>query len=237
LPRQRGDPLLSEKQAIKYVKERRRPAAIILALLAAAMLAVPPIVLSLTPGGWANWISWTTRLFGLYAFTLIFMNIVTGAMAPYFYAIFGAREEYLVHVSTGALGFLFALAHGLIVITQRYYRGFNAAWLIGPVALIMLVINVWVALDRVRLKSIWRVIHQVNYVIFIGVFIKAVLIGSDLKGTSGAQQALMVIFSAYVAIAALAVIARVRRYRAAAARRRKAKAAKQTATDAADGEA
>ena len=228
--------MASEREAIKYVKEHRRPIRVVLVLLAAAMLALPPIVLSLTPGGWANWISWTTRLFGLYAFTLIFMNIVIGAMAPYFYAIFGARGEYRIHVSTGVLGFLFALAHGLIVITQRYYRGYNAAWLIGPVALILLVITIWVALDRVRLKRVWRIIHQINYVIFVGVFIKAVLIGTDLKGTSGAQQALMVIFSVYVAIAALAVIARVRRYRLVAARRRKAKAAKQAATDVADSE-
>jgi len=227
---------MSEKQAVKYVKKHRRPVEAVLVLLALGMLAVPPIVLSLTTGGWANWISWTTRLFGLYAFTLIFMNIVTGAMAPYFYAVFGARGEYLIHASTGALGFLFALAHGLIVITQRYYRGYNAVWLIGPVALILLVLTVWVALDRVRLKRVWRFIHQVNYAIFVGIFIKAVIIGSDLKGTSGAQQALMVIFSAYVAIAALTLLARVRRYQLLAARRRKAKAAKQLATDAADAE-
>ncbi len=193
------------------------------------MLAVPLIIVSAQAGGLTATLLSLLRLMALYAFTFIFMTIVTGAMAPYSYAIFGTRGAYLLHVITGALGFLLALTHGLIVVTQRYYRGYNAAWIIGPVALILLVFTVWVALDRKRLKKVWRGIHVINYAIFVGIFVKALLIGGDFKGANAAQTALMVLFIVYVAIAGLATLDRLRRYRGQMARRRHAAAAKAAA--------
>lgn len=216
--------MVSEKQARGFLKDNRYASIVVLGILALGMLAIPLMVLSATPGGWSSWVSSTVRLLAMYAFTFIFMNIVTGALAPYFYAIFQARGGYLIHTMTGALGFLFALTHGLVVLTQRYYRGFSAFWLIGPVALLLLALTIWVALDRSRLKRVWRVIHEINYLIFLGIFIKAVLIGIDLKGTSGAQQALKVLFSVYVGVAALAVVARLRRYQVHMANLKKAAA-------------
>ncbi len=216
--------MVSEKDARSFLKDHRHPAAGALIALSACMLAAPPLIISASPLGWSNWTSWTVRLLGMYAFTLIFMNIVTGALAPYFYVVFKARREYLIHLVTGAAGFLFALAHGVVVLTQRYYRGFSAVWIIGPVTLGLLAVTIWVALDRSRLKKAWRVVHQLNYLVFIAIFVKAIVIGTDLNVASGAQKALITLFSCYVGVAALALAARVRRYKVQARGRRRAAA-------------
>jgi hypothetical protein len=213
---------VSEKEIRNYLKDNRRPAAAVLVALAACMLAAPPVILSASPVGWSNVTFSVARLTALYAFTLIFMNIVMGALAPFFYAVFGARGQYRIHVTTGVLGFLLALAHGQIVLIQRYYRGFSAVWIVGPVSLGLMVVSIWIALDRSRFKAVWRPIHQVNYLIFAAVFVKAVLIGTDFKAPGGTKLALTVLFSAYVGIAALALLARLRRYQVQAARRKKA---------------
>jgi len=212
--------MVREKQARTFLKDHRDPAAGVAAVLAAGMLAAPPIIIGLAPGGYANWVLWIERLTALYAFTLIFMNIVTGALTPYFYAIFKARGEYLIHTVTGAAGFLLALAHGLLVVTQRTYLSFGAAWVIGPVTLILLALTIWVALDRDRLKKVWRSIHVINYAIFVAVFVKAVLIGTDFTLTTSDSYAVMVLFSVYMGIAGLAMLSRLRRYRTQVARRK-----------------
>jgi hypothetical protein len=221
--------MATEKEVRNNLKEHRRPAAVVLLVIAALMLAAPLIIVGFSPGGFSSWVSASVRLTALYAFTFIFMNIVSGALAPYFYAVFNARREYLMHTITGALGFMLALAHGLIVITQRYYRPYNAVWMIGLVTLPLLALTVWVALDRTRLKSVWRFIHQINYAIFVASFIMAVLIGSDFKMTGWTEQLTMVLFSLYMALAAVALALRVRRYQVQAAGRRKSAAARAAA--------
>ena len=222
--------MLSEKETRKFLKDHRGPAAAAIIFLAACMLAVPPIILSLVPGGWAGTLLSAARLTALYAFTFIFMNIVSGALAPWFYAVFKARGENIIHFATGSLGFLLALSHGLIVITQRYYRSYNAAWILGPVALGLLACTVWVALDRDRLKKAWRAIHQINYVIFVTVYIHALWIGIDLRG-SAAANALLVVFSVYVGVAALALLIRLRRYQLQAAGKKETAAAARLRAD------
>jgi DMSO/TMAO reductase YedYZ heme-binding membrane subunit len=222
----------TDKEIRAFLGKHRHSFAAALAVLAAGMLAVPPLVIGLSTGGWNSWLSWVPRLTSLYAFTLIFMNIVTGALAPYFYPVFKARGEYLIHTITGSLGFLLALSHGLIILTQRTYKGYSGVWLVGPIALILLAGTVWVALDRVRLKKVWRVIHQINYAIFIAIYVKAVLIGSDFRLNTPASIALMVIFTAYMAIAAVALLLRFRRYRVLATERKKRAAAKELAVEA-----
>ncbi|MBU1671321.1 MAG: hypothetical protein KKF41_06255 [Actinobacteria bacterium] len=209
------------RNAYVLLRAHRRLAGTVLFVLAALMLAFLPIVVTASPAGWSGAVFASLRLTALYAFTLIFMNIVTGALAPWFYAVFGARKESVIHLVTGLAGFTLALAHGLIVLTQRYYRGYSAAWLIGPVTLGLLVLTVWVALDRKRMKKAWRVIHQMNYAIFAVIYIKAVIIGSDLKGSSRAGVTTLIVFTLYAVIAALALATRIRRF-VAVERRRKA---------------
>ena len=141
----------------------------------------------------------------------------------------GARREHntfrdwLAGVPPGALA-------RVDIITQRYYRSYNAVWILGPVALGLLACTVWVALDRDRLKKAWRAIHQINYVIFVTVYIHALWIGIDFRG-SAAANALLVVFSVYVGVAALALLIRLRRYQLQAAGKKKAAAAARIRAD------
>jgi DMSO/TMAO reductase YedYZ heme-binding membrane subunit len=184
------------------------------------MLALPVVLVAVS--GTATQAPWFTamRLLGLEAFTLIFVNIVTGALARRFYRLYKARPFQRFHITCGALGFGMALAHGTIVLVEHHYRGHNAIWVVGPVALAMLAVTIFVALDRKRLPKVWRRIHQINYVIFIAVFIKAIAIGSDLTGSSGYMLALKILFIVYAVVAALATAERVRIYEVEARKKR-----------------
>jgi hypothetical protein len=184
------------------------------------MLALPPILLAVS--GTATQAPWFTalRILALEAFTLIFVNIFTGALARHFYGLFEPRPFQRFHIACGVLGFLMALAHGVIVIVQHHYRGHNAIWVVGPVALGLLAVTIFVALDRTRLPGVWRRIHQVNYVIFAAVFIKAMVTGSDLTSSGGYVTAMKALFVLYALIATLATVERIRIYGIDARRKR-----------------
>jgi hypothetical protein len=222
--------MVTEKQTRAFLKEHSSGSRAALIVLAAAMLAAPPVIIALAPGGYANWISWVERLTALYAFTFIFMDIVIGSNTPYFIAVFKPKPEYLIHMLTGSLGFVLALAHGLVVITQRSYRGVSAAWIIGPVMLILLVFTIYMGLDRARFKKTWRFVHVFNYAVFVGAYVKALLIGTDFALTTAYSDAVMILFTVYVFIAALALVARLRRYQVQVATRKR-RAAEKAATE------
>lgn len=193
----------------KFVLAHKRPLRVVVILLAAAALAVPLLVVGLGPGGFAGASYTALRLFALYAFTLIFMEIVTGAARAEFYMLFKPLRVYRFHIAAGAAGFGMALAHGLIVLFTGSYRAFSAVWLIGPVTLGLLCVTVYVALDKHRLSAVWRRIHQLNYLIFVAVFVKAVIIGSDVRTPTASARFMLVVMVLYMAIAALAVVVRV----------------------------
>jgi len=204
----------------KFLLAHKRPVKTVVLLLAAGALAAPLLVVGLSPGGFSNASFSALRLCALYSFTLIFMNIVTGAARLPVYMLFNPRRAYIFHLTTGALGFSLAVAHGAIVVVTRHYAGRNAIWLIGPIALGALAVTIFVALDKKRLRRVWRRIHQINYLIFVAIFIKAMVIGSDIvthDATSYVMKTLMII---YVVIAAGATAYRVWDYERAAARRR-----------------
>ena len=127
------------------------------------------------------------------------------------YGLFKPIRAYRFHIACGAAGFMLALVHGVIVLSERYFRGFSSLWVIGPVVLGMLAVTVFAALDKKRLPRIWRRIHQINYVLFVAIFIKALLIGTDIKSPLGYAVALKVLFIAYVVVAALATAFRISR--------------------------
>lgn len=202
---------------------RRRALKALLFAAFIAMLALPAVMVTLS--GSAGFSLFTaTRVLGLEAFTLIFVNIVTGAESRFFYRLFKPRPMSRFHIATGAAGFLMALAHGVIVLAKSYFKGHSALWVIGPAALVLLAVTVFAALDRKRLPRVWRRIHQINYLIFLAVFIKAVAIGSDVSAPLGYATALKVVFSIYLAVAAVATALRIWQY-GKATRKKRAKAA------------
>ncbi len=183
---------------------------VILPLVFIAMIAVP-LVLVLVWGGGGPAYGTALRIIALEAFTLMFASIMTGSQTRVMYRLFKPIRAYRFHIACGVAGFMLALAHGVIVLVERYFRGFSSLWVIGPVVLGMLAVTVFAALDKKRLPRIWRRIHQINYVLFVAIFIKALLIGTDIKSPLGYAVALKALFITYVAAAALAMAFRIRR--------------------------
>jgi Kef-type K+ transport system membrane component KefB len=186
----------------------------------AAMVLLPPVIVSISGSASEVPLFTALRILGLEAFTLIFVNIVTGALSRWFYRLFKPRNFQRFHIACGSLGFLMALAHGIIVVWKRYWSGYNAIWVVGPVALVLLAVTVFVALDRKRLKHVWRRIHQINYLIFMGVFAKTVVIGTDLATGRTYSLVLKTVFIIYAVVATLATVVRIWSYEVQARKKR-----------------
>jgi len=204
----------------RFIVSHRAPLRVALLALAAAALAAPILVVGLSPGHFQNVSFSVLRLAALYAFTLIFLNILTGALRVQSYMLFNPRRVYRFHIVTGLAGFALAAAHGFVVVATGHYQNRPLVWVIGPVALALLLVTMAAALDRKRWPGIWRRIHQVNYVIFVAIFVKAILIGSDVVTITPTAQAMKAIMILYVVVAALAAAVRVRDYLSARVRAR-----------------
>lgn len=157
--------------------------------------------------------TWTTlRIAALMAFTLIFLNIVTGAFRPFFNRAFKARSVQRVHVATGLAGFSLALAHGITALAYGITGYRTGVVYIGPIVLIVLAVAIATALIRRRMRNTWRWIHRLNYAVFAAVLIHGFVLGYDLKS----EALLKALFIVYAVVAAaglgyrIATMARVR---------------------------
>ena len=177
-------------------------------ILALGVLAVP--IIAVTTSGTASLdATWTAlRIAALLAFSLIFLNIVTGAFRPFFNRIYKARAVQRFHVSTGLAGFSLALAHGILAFTYGITGYDTGAVYIGPAVLVVLFAAILTALTRRRMRHTWRWIHRLNYVIFAAVFIQAFILGYDL----GNEVWLKGLFSLYAAAVAAGLIYRLSPY-------------------------
>jgi hypothetical protein len=193
----------------RFLLAHKKPVKATVLVLTTAALAAPFLVVGLSPN----------PLF--LAFTLIFLSIVTGAVRTPMYMVFNPRRAYVFHIATGVLGFSLAVAHGTIILVTKHWQGYKAFWIIGPVALGLLVLTIYAALDKKRLPRIWRRIHQINYLIFVAVFVKAVLIGSDLVTADTTSYVMKTLMILYMVIATAATAYRVMDYEKMAARRRR----------------
>ena len=131
--------------------------------VAVGTLVVPALVLAYSPtaGVSATWSA--ARFMAMLAFTLLFWNILTGAQAMRFYRYFKPASLVRFHISTGAAGFFLALSHGVLILVDVLWKGHNPIWIFGPVAIGLLALTIVTALSRARLASVWRRIHQINY--------------------------------------------------------------------------
>jgi DMSO/TMAO reductase YedYZ heme-binding membrane subunit len=148
---------------------------------ALAALAVPPLVLAASGTASVSG-QWTAlRLLALYALTLLFFNVLTGAARPLFNLVFPPRHVYVAHNFTGLAAFILALGHGVLVIIYGLtgYKGIFVA--LGPAALALLAVTVSAALARKRLKRAWRWLHRLNYLLFLVALVHAWQLGFDLK--------------------------------------------------------
>ncbi len=175
-----------------------------LGLLAAAALALPLLFVLLTGvrGFSPEWLA--LRIAAMLAFTFLFLNIVTGALRPRLGRIYGGKNVQRVHVTCGVTGLVLALTHAGLALAYGImgYQGLAVAIGLGVLALLAVV--VFTALYRKAFGRAWRLIHRLNYLLFLALFVHAVLIGYDLDRYA-------VIFWLFVLYAAAAAAAQVYR--------------------------
>ncbi len=159
----------------------RTAAQVALAVLSAAALAVPPVAVALSGMGRVS-LTWTAlRLLGLYALTVLFLNVMTGSLRPLLAKVFKPRLLFRVHNNTGLAGFAMAVAHMVLVIAYGIWPGFQK---LGPVTLYIFTVTTVAILLRKYLKKWWRTVHRLNYAVFFVAVVHAFQVGTDLKATA-----------------------------------------------------
>lgn len=138
------------------------------------------------------------RFFGLYAFTLIWAQLVIGPFMSPLARIFGA-QIIRWHRIQGVFALVFATIHPLLFYTAFLLGSSSASLfsalpnylgeglliygLMGIIAWTLMVTTVITALLRNRpwMVKYWHYIHLLNYLVFILVFVHSYNIGSDVR--------------------------------------------------------
>lgn len=182
----------------------RRYARVGLAAVGLAMVVAPPLVIGLTDTVSTDPLWASLRLAALEAFTLISANLVIGSFRPLFNRLARPRTMQRLHVTLDFVAFALALAHGVMAAFFGISGYRTAPVWVGPAALVLLACVIATALARRRLRSVWRWIHRLNYVIFAAVLAHGLILGYDLR--SGVF--LKVCFSVYAAVVAAGLLYR-----------------------------
>lgn len=150
----------------------------LLAALTLGTLVIPPVVVA-TSGTATYSAAWTAlRILALYALTVVFLNIMTGSFRPLLVKVFKPKFLFRLHNTTGLVGFSMAVAHMVLVITEGLWPGFQK---LGPVTLYILTVTTTVVLLRKHLKRSWRMVHRLNYAVFVVGLVHAFQVGIDLR--------------------------------------------------------
>lgn len=168
-------------------------------------LAIPPLAVGLSATASTDPLWTALRVTALEAFTLILFNILTGAFRPWLSRWFKARRVHRFHQVTGLVGFALAVAHGAMVFVFGIAGYAPARVWMGPVMLAVLVATILTALRRRRLRTSWRWIHRLNYVVFAVILVHGLSLGADLR----AHVLLVVCFGLYAAMVAAGLLYRV----------------------------
>ncbi|MFC1687015.1 ferric reductase-like transmembrane domain-containing protein [Patescibacteria group bacterium] len=132
-------------------------------------------------------------IFGLYAFFLVWLQIVLGASMPLFRKLFNYINS--IHKIKGIFALSVAFIHPLFLLMAiglTKYRNFEYVSdkmkvfaLFGTLAFILIIITALTALlmKLPWLRRKWKLIHYLNYVIFVLVFIHSWNLGSDVQST------------------------------------------------------
>lgn len=170
-------------------------------LLLLIILVLPGLIFFQNRGGWSflEGASFNTfaalifPLFGLYGFTLIWVQIMLGSNMRFWVKIWPKVLKF--HQYEGVAAFILVLIHvSLIIITYGFEKYLGASFLpenlriygiLGSLAFLLLVISVNAALFRKTrfLREHWRSLHYLNYSIFFLVLVHSLSLGSDTRPT------------------------------------------------------
>ena len=188
------------------MREQKVIAQAFIGVVGLGLLVVPILAVSLFGTVSSDYLSIALRLTALEGFTLIIGSIALGAFRPLLLRVINPRSLHRLHVSTGVVGFFFAVGHAimlLIVGLSGYSRAF--LWL-GVAVLIAMAVAILTAVRRRRLQSSWRWIHRLNYLVFAAVLVHGFRLGSDFA----AAPWLKVWFLVYAAVVVCAFVYRLR---------------------------
>jgi DMSO/TMAO reductase YedYZ heme-binding membrane subunit len=134
------------------------------------------------------------RLFGLYAFTFVWGQIMVGPFMEPLGRLYG-RNWFYFHRAQGIFALLLALLHPLIfysayIIWTGSYNWFAAVTsytphplyvILGETALLFMVATVTTALlqRHPRVAPWWHRLHVLNYVVFVLVWVHSYLLGQE----------------------------------------------------------
>lgn len=137
------------------------------------------------------------RLTGLYAFVLIFIQVMLGAFMNYWRMVFGPKILNF-HMWEGILAYGLILAHptlfllnaalagvpnvlGLLI--PRFTNSYEIYLSFGKIGFILLTIAIFAARFRNAgfLQKHWRKFHILNYIAFWFIFVHSFNLGSDTR--------------------------------------------------------
>lgn len=139
------------------------------------------------------------RLAALLAISFIFLQIMTGAFRPQLRHYFNAKKLQSTHMFFGLAGFSLAVGHFLLLIPSfwEHWDALNHGFFVlGPVALGLLLLTVSTALLMRKIPHIWNKIHVINYGIFVVGIAHAMAIG-----TQGTMLSARIVLGIYAVLA------------------------------------
>lgn len=138
------------------------------------------------------------RYAGLYAITLLFIQVISGAFMQPLIRVFGPRI-FKWHIKEGILTYGIVLTHPLlyVIYTMQKEGASNALLLLiphvtteqeialtlGKIGLLLLSVGVGAAIWRAHpfIAKYWRAFHILNYIAFLFVLSHSARIGSDTQ--------------------------------------------------------
>lgn len=224
-----GDSGLLDKPLFKRFVQILLPIIyVVLAIIPAhAFFAVRGGVKTLSNLPASEWPGFLFPLFGLYAFFLIWAQIMIGTMMPLLRRVYKRIEIF--HRAEGVFALLFGLTHPiLLVVALGFPLYISFGWtdeshilyvMMGEVQLFLLMLTACTALAMRHpwLKQRWHVVHYCNYVLFSFAWVHGLRLGSDFSGDDMRMKVLWMILGATGLLAIAARIYRAVRGSAAAA--------------------
>lgn len=171
---------------------------VVLVLAYLAALVIPAFVFFWERGGFAFLAEGAVYsaqvlfpLFGLYAFTLTWLQLLIGSSNPTFKKLW--PNFFRFHRAQGLFTLLFALLHPLLLIVGFSFATYwnyefvspslRPVIYLGQTALALLLLTVVCALlmKRPWMRSLWKKVHYANYAVFTLAWLHSWFVGSDTQ--------------------------------------------------------
>ena len=176
-----------------------------LAAAGLGLLALPVIAVSLSETAGADPLWTALRLAALLGLTLVFMDIMVGALRPLLVRVFRPRTVQRLHVVVGLAGFSLVVGHAIMLLVFGL-AGYSVPFMwIGPAVLATLLLTMLTAWRRRNFRRSWKWIHRLNYLAFAAALVHGMRLGSDLR----AEPWLRGLLLSYAAAVVIALIWRV----------------------------